>query len=61
MKNNLKRREFIKKIGIAGAGGVAASTISTPAIANGHQEWILVSAFGKAGLLGQAENILTHK
>ena len=54
MRNNIKRREFITKIGVAGATGFAASTISAPAIASGHQEWILVSAFGKAGLLGQA-------
>tara|TARA_A100001011_G_scaffold395363_2_gene490121 strand:- start:1274 stop:2389 length:1116 start_codon:yes stop_codon:yes gene_type:complete len=53
-KNNFKRREFIKKIGVAGVGITAASTLSSPAISAGHQEWILVSAFGKAGLLGQA-------
>ena len=38
----------------AGAGVATASTLSSPSIAAGHQEWILVSAFGKAGLLGQA-------
>ena len=53
-KNNFKRREFIKKIGVAGVGVTAATTLSSPAISAGHQEWILVSAFGKAGLLGQA-------
>jgi TRAP-type mannitol/chloroaromatic compound transport system substrate-binding protein len=54
----VKRREFIKK----GAIGVAASTatvavgttLSTPALAKGRKKWIAVSAFGKAGLLGQA-------
>ena len=54
MKNNIKRRDFIKKAGVAGVGVAAASTLSSPSIAGGHQEWILVSAFGKAGLLGQA-------
>ena len=65
MKNNIKRRDFIKKAGVAGVGVAAASTLSTPSIAGGHQEWILVSAFGKAGLLGQAiqafaDNINTY-
>ena len=57
----MKRRDFIKK-GSAGlaAGAVgfgAVSSLSTPAIAKGKRKWICVSAFGKAGLLGQA---LTH-
>ena len=65
MKNNIKRRDFIKKAGVAGVGVAAASTFSSPSIAGGHQEWILVSAFGKAGLLGQAiqafaDNINTY-
>ena len=54
MKKNLKRREFLKKAGVAGAAAVGASTLAAPAIAGGHQEWIICSAFGKAGLLGQA-------
>ena len=54
MKKNLKRRDFIKKAGLAGAAATAVSTFAAPAIAAGHQEWIICSAFGKAGLLGQA-------
>jgi len=54
MKKNLKRREFLKKAGVAGAAAVGASTLAAPAIAGGHQEWIICSAFGKAGVLGQA-------
>ena len=54
MKKNLKRREFLKKAGVAGAAAVGASTLPAPAIAGGHQEWIICSAFGKAGPLGQA-------
>ena len=54
MKKNLKRREFLKKAGVAGAAAVGASTLAAPAIAAGHQEWIICSAFGKAGVLGQA-------
>ena len=54
MKKNFKRRDFLKKAGMAGAGAAAISTLSAPAIASGHQEWIICSAFGKAGLLGQA-------
>ena len=51
MKKNLKRREFLKKAGVAGAAAVGASTLAAPAIAGGHQEWIICSAFGKAGPL----------
>ena len=54
MKKNLKRRDFIKIAGMAGAAATAVSTFAAPAIAAGHQEWIICSAFGKAGLLGQA-------
>ena len=54
MKKNLKRRDFIKKAGLAGAAATAVSSFAAPAIAAGHQEWIICSAFGKAGLLGQA-------
>ena len=49
---------LIKKAGTglaAGAVGLsAAGTLSTPALAKGKRKWICVSAFGKAGLLGQA-------
>ncbi|MGH1404994.1 MAG: TRAP transporter substrate-binding protein [Rhodomicrobiaceae bacterium] len=54
----MKRRDFIKKASAgvaAGAVGLsAAGTLSTPALAKGKRKWICVSAFGKAGLLGQA-------
>ena len=33
MKKNLKRREFLKKAGVAGATAVGASTLAAPAIA----------------------------
>ena len=33
MKKNLKRREFLKKAGVAGAAAVGASTLAAPAIA----------------------------
>lgn len=53
----MKRREFIKKAGIAGvATAAAASSFPSPAISQGRKQWIAVSAFGKAGLLGQALN-----
>ena len=51
----MKRRKFIKDITVAGgATAVAASTFPSPAIAQGKIRWNAVSAFGKAGLLGQA-------
>ena len=51
----MKRRKFIKDITVAGgATAVAASTFPAPAIAQGKIRWNAVSAFGKAGLLGQA-------
>jgi TRAP-type mannitol/chloroaromatic compound transport system substrate-binding protein len=55
----MKRREFIKKAGtgVAAVGTVAAaSTLPSPVIAQGKKQWTAVSAFGKAGLLGQALN-----
>jgi len=46
----MDRRKFL-----AGSGAAAAATtLATPAIASGKTRWIAVSAFGKAGLLGQA-------
>ena len=45
MKKNLKRRDFIKKAGLAGAAATAVSSFAAPAIAAGHQEWIICSAF----------------
>jgi TRAP-type mannitol/chloroaromatic compound transport system substrate-binding protein len=50
----MKRRDFVTKAGTAAAVGVAASTFAAPAISQGRKQWIAVSAFGKAGLLGQA-------
>jgi TRAP-type mannitol/chloroaromatic compound transport system substrate-binding protein len=53
----MKRREFIKKAGVVGvATAAAASAFPSPAISQGRKQWIAVSAFGKAGLLGQALN-----
>ena len=51
----MKRREFFKGAGAAGlATAAVASTFPKPAISQGRKQWIAVSAFGKAGLLGQA-------
>ena len=51
---NIKRRSVLKKLSVAGIAAAASTSLSSPAISSGHKEWILVSAFGKAGLLGQA-------
>ena len=51
----MKRRDFVSKSGAAAIFGAAAS-ISAPALAKSKTQWIAVSAFGKAGLLGQALN-----
>ncbi|MFL2739746.1 MAG: TRAP transporter substrate-binding protein [Proteobacteria bacterium] len=51
----MNRRKFIKGAAFAGgATAVAASTFPAPAISAGKKKWNVVSAFGKAGLLGQA-------
>lgn len=54
----MKRRDFIKKAGTGVAAGAvgfgAVSSLSSPALAKRKKKWICVSAFGKAGLLGQA-------
>jgi TRAP-type mannitol/chloroaromatic compound transport system substrate-binding protein len=53
----MKRRDFIKKAStgaVAVSAVAAASILPSPAIAQGKKQWIAVSAFGKAGLLGQA-------
>ena len=51
----MKRRKFLKNASVAGgATAVAASTFPAPAISQGRIRWNAVSAFGKAGLLGQA-------
>ncbi len=50
----MNRRKFIKGAAVAGgATAVAASTFPAPAIAQSRKKWNVVSAFGKAGLLGQ--------
>ncbi|MCF4099555.1 TRAP transporter substrate-binding protein [Maritalea mediterranea] len=50
----MKRREFFKKAGVSAVGAAGAATLATPALSQGNMEWIAVSAFGKAGLLGAA-------
>ncbi|NQU70058.1 MAG: TRAP transporter substrate-binding protein [Rhodospirillales bacterium] len=50
----MKRRDFVTTAGATAVAGVAASSFAAPAIAKGKKKWIAVSAFGKAGLLGQA-------
>ena len=51
----MERRKFIKNTALASASAVAAtSALSSPAISQGKKQWIAVSAFGKASLLGQA-------
>ncbi|MEE2761042.1 MAG: ABC transporter substrate-binding protein, partial [Pseudomonadota bacterium] len=53
----MKRREFFKTAGFSSVATIAAvSTFPKPAISQGRKQWIAVSAFGKAGLLGQALN-----
>ena len=52
----MERRKFIKRAATAGISAVAASSLASPAIAKDRRQWIAVSAFGKAGLLGQALN-----
>ena len=48
----MKRREFLKGAAVAG-GAAAALTLAAPAIAQGRQQWIVASSFGKAGILGR--------
>jgi len=50
----MKRREFFKKAGVTVAGAAGAATLASPALSQGRTQWIGVSAFGKAGLLGAA-------
>ncbi len=50
----MDRRDFLTKAGTTAIAGAAATTLAAPAIAAGKKQWIAVSAFGKAGLLGQA-------
>ena len=51
----MNRRKFIKNASVmGGATALAASTFPSPAISQNRIRWNAVSAFGKAGLLGQA-------
>jgi len=50
----MKRRHFLKKSTAMAATGIAAGSFAAPAISQSRKRWILVSAFGKAGLLGSA-------
>jgi TRAP-type mannitol/chloroaromatic compound transport system substrate-binding protein len=43
----MKRRDFIKNTAVAGAAGLAATTLATPAISAGHKEMIIVSTWGR--------------
>ena len=43
----MKRRNFLKNTALAGAAGVAASTLAAPAIAAGRKEMIIVSTWGR--------------
>ncbi len=52
----MKRRDFLKASGATAAAGVTAAALASPALAKGKMKWTVVSAFGKAGLLGQALN-----
>ena len=46
MKKNLKRRDFIKKAGIAGAAATAVSSFPAPAIAADRVEIAIVLQHG---------------
>ncbi|WP_029042524.1 TRAP transporter substrate-binding protein [Cucumibacter marinus] len=50
----MKRRDFFKSATAVTAGAAGASALATPAISQGMTEWVCVSAFGRAGLLGSA-------
>ncbi len=50
----MDRRKFLKKSGLAVGAAATAATIASPAIGSTRPQWLAVSAFGKAGLLGQA-------
>lgn len=43
----MKRRDFLTGSAVAGAGAVAATALSTPAIAQGKQEWRMVTTWPK--------------
>lgn len=47
----MQRRNFLINAGLSAA---TASALASPALARDRRDWIIVSAFGKAGLLGQA-------
>ncbi len=50
----MERRKFLKGTALASVG--TATALATPALSQGKTQWTAVSAFGKAGLLGQALN-----
>ena len=53
----MKRRDFFTKAGAISVAAATTSALASPAIAfKNRKQWIAVSAFGKAGLLGQALN-----
>ncbi len=43
----MKRRNFLKNTAVAGAAGIAASTLAAPAIAQGRKKLIFVSTWGR--------------
>jgi TRAP-type mannitol/chloroaromatic compound transport system substrate-binding protein len=48
----MNRRKFLQGTGFV--AGAAATTLAAPAIVRASTEWLCVTAFGKAGLLGNA-------
>ena len=43
----MKRRDFITKAGIGGAGAVAATTLAAPAVAQERIEMAIVATWGR--------------
>ena len=52
-ENKMDRRKFLKKSALV-AGTAMTASLAAPSIVQARTQWIAVSAFGKAGLLGQA-------
>ncbi len=50
----MERRKFLTGAALA---GVATNALCAPALEQDKREWIVTSAFGKAGMLGQAWKI----
>jgi TRAP-type mannitol/chloroaromatic compound transport system substrate-binding protein len=55
-ENIMERRKFLKASAAVAATGAMTGAVASPALSQGKTKWIAVSAFGKAGLLGQALN-----